>query len=604
MTWLHPLGLLGLASLPVLLVLSLWRWRRRELSVSSLLLWQQVAAAWHASPKSQRRRLVDPLVALRVATALALTGALCAPVLVRTGRLARQLVLVLDRSASMGMRRPDGLTRWEAARGELLAQLGRLDAADRVELVPVPAPADPPIPPELAPGEAVALLRRLEPSEEPLAPRGLAAAATAAARRRPHARVAVATDARLPELPDGVALLATGGSARNRGIVAFAARPRPDGRTEVLIAVANADAAPASAEVVLSDSKAYRQRLELPARGRGQAIFDVTPGASGGLAARLEGTDDLAVDDRAWLDRRLRPVRIALVGTPNYYLRRALSVQDGVEVLDFIEPPAEGGARGWDLAVYYKAVPKTADGPTVLVAPAESVGALRVGEAVAVGKAVRVADPDGRAERLMTGVDLADVRVGHARKLAAVPEGFAPLAVAGDVPLIGRWSNGSVPLLYVGIDPAASDWPLKPSFPIFWSNVVSWLLWTGGGTRGFSCVRPGQLCFVAPTEADATVTAPDGSRHTVAGTVFRPVKTGRYLVQARGGWVSHYAVSLLSEGETMAVGADVRLPADFLRGAEHGTRVAATWRLGGWLALLGLALVVAHGGLARRGRRI
>ena len=75
MTLLHPWALVALLAVPVLVLLSLWRWRRREAPVSSLLLWRQVAGELAASPASHRRRRLDPLLLLRAAIALVLAGA-------------------------------------------------------------------------------------------------------------------------------------------------------------------------------------------------------------------------------------------------------------------------------------------------------------------------------------------------------------------------------------------------------------------------------------------------------------------------------------------------------------------------------------------------
>jgi len=598
MSWLHPWGLLGLLSVPALVALSLWRWRRREVEVSSLHLWRQVAAQWRDASRVQRRRQFDPLVALRVAAAAVLTAALCGPAWWRTEAKTRRLTLVLDRSASMGARRPDGRSRWEACRDELLKLLGRLGPGDRVELVAVPAPGDLTIPPDLEPSEAAALLRVLSPSEAPVKQQQLIEAATAAERRHPGAQVVVATDERVEGLPAGVSVLAAGGSMRNRGIVAFAARRRPDGRHEVLVGVADASSVAASVEVaLLGDGRELGRRgVDVAARRQGQAVFEGALDSVAVLEARLEGSDDLRADDRAWLSRRARPARVALVGPGNYCLRRALSVQEGVQVVELPQPPEEAVPPGCDLAVYYRAAPRRlARGPLVLAAPAEPVGSLRLGDLVEAGAAAVVA----RRDPLMTAVDLAGVSVGRVRRLGA-PKGFETLAAAGDIPVVGRWQEGKAKVIYVGIDPAGSNWPLKASFPIFWANVVAECV---EGLGQFDCVRPGQVVAPAWTGERMTLHEPDGAERAVSGGAFQPERVGLYKLVA-GDREEMVAASLLSEVETTTVGSTAPLPSDVPEEGERLAGVAATWRLAGWLALAALALVVLHGWLTGRARGI
>ena len=536
MTWLYPLGLLGLLAVPAVIVLSLWRWRRRDVAVPSLMLWRGLAAAARQAPRSRRRRRVDPLLVLRVAVAVALAGALCGLAWVRPERVARRLVIVADLSASMAARRPDGRTRWQACADELRALIDRAGADGRVTVVPLP-------PPTLSfvrqRDSGLATLADLAPQSASLEPSELVNAAANALRGHPGALVVVATDRQIEGLPEGIHVLAKGDASDNLGIVAFAEARRPGGGHEVLVGVASASAGEMSVEVtLLGDGRELgRQRSTVPARGRVSVVFDVPIGSVAELAARLEGGDALPLDDRAWLRRSPRPARVALLGEPSPALRRALAAQEGVTVVEAasgaVEPP--DGA----LAVYYRSVPSRLDrGRIVVVAPSQSVGSLRLAGEAEVGEGAVVAPRDP----LMAAVRLDGVRVGPAARLLA-PPGFETLARAGDVPLIGRWREGEAEAVYVGIDPARSTWPLSPSFPIFWANATAW-----GGA--------GATCFAAS--------------------------------------------GLLDPAETQAVGDETWLPEGLATELAPRTQATVARRLTGWLAIVGLALVVAHGWLAAR----
>ena len=598
MTFLHPLGLLALVAVPIVVALSLWRWRRRHVEVSSLLLWRDVAVQWRETPHARRRRL-DPLIIVRIAVALVLAAAIAGPAWVSTVGPARHLVLILDRSASMATVDTDEQSRWHKARRELLTLLGRLNQADRVDVVAVPSPVERPIPPALGASDAAALLQELSPSDAAVEPGQLAQTAIEVARRYPGAATVVVTDALLPGLPAGVSVLAVGAPARNLGIVAFAARPAQEGRAQVLVAVASSDASPASTPVVLlADGQPLGERaVAVPLRGRAQAIFDVALAPEARvLEARLGGADGLAADDRAWLARRPGGVRVAWIGDDDRYLRRALAAQPGVTLTDLPQALSDGVPSGYDLALYCRAVPRElAGGTIVLVAPRDSVGALRLGGDVEAGEGTVVAPRDP----LMTAVRLDGIALGRIRGLST-PQGFETLAAgAGGVPLIGRWAEGQARVIYVAIDPAASDWPLKPSFPIFWANVVASVGGLGGGE--FRAVPPGQLCRVDWAGPEAELIKPGGARRRLRGGVCRPEHVGLYRV-ASDGREQAVAVSLLSPAETQAEGAGTELPSEFLDQRQEGAGERSVWRLGGLAALFALALVAAHGWLSGRSR--
>ena len=570
MSWLYPLGLLGLLAVPVLVALSLWRRQRREVAVSSLLLWRDVAGESKDTPKSQRRRRVDPLLVLRVAVALLLTAALCGLSWLRTTPRRRTVVLVLDTSASMATRRPDGRTRWEACRDRLVDLVGRLSSGDRVVMVDVLGR----LTHTALPAAAAQALREVAPLAASVPKDQLVAAATAERRSDEQAIVLVATDSPdLPGLPEGIHVVAAGGPTDNRGIVAFAARQRRDGAHEILVGIANASREASQSQVVLSADgvELGRQPIELPPRGRGQAIHEASLTDVAALEAALSTGDALAADDRAWLLRRTRPVRVALIGEPSQALRRALAAQDGVEVVEAAGTGEGRVAAEADLAVYYRAVPTAFDARRiVVVAPRADVGGLRLlGTAPAAAAAVEAArDP------LMSAMTLDGVSVGRAARLTA-PPGFDVLARAGAAPLIGRWREGAASVVYVGIDPALSDWPLTPSFPIFWANVVAEA--SGDVGRGsFGCSRPGDPGI--------------------------PLQVGLLEVKTPDGGTRRVAASLLAEAETTTIGDDRSVGPAILGEGEPAGRAAVARRLTGGLALAGLALVVAHGWLAGRER--
>ena len=129
MSFLSPLALLWLGSVPVLL----WLWRlsstHRQIHVPSLVPFEHLLRR----PARHRTRLfVNVLFWLQLAALIALALALAQPVLLR--RRARTTLVVLDTSASMAARL-HGASAFEQARGALLARIARKAPTEQFFLI-------------------------------------------------------------------------------------------------------------------------------------------------------------------------------------------------------------------------------------------------------------------------------------------------------------------------------------------------------------------------------------------------------------------------------------------------------------------------------------
>src|SRR6185369_6069701 len=123
MSFLSPLAL-ALAGLSVpLLLLYFLKVRRREMPVSSLLLWDPALRDREASTFFQRLQR-DPLLILQILALLALTAALARPAITVSGQGNKRVAIVMDSSASM--KATDvGPSRFVQAQREALGLLGR-----------------------------------------------------------------------------------------------------------------------------------------------------------------------------------------------------------------------------------------------------------------------------------------------------------------------------------------------------------------------------------------------------------------------------------------------------------------------------------------------
>src|SRR5918997_6350579 len=162
MPFLAPLGLLGLLAIPVIVALYVLRLRRDERSVSSTYLWQQLVRDVEANAPWQRlRRSLLLLLQLLLAAALALVVA--RPFAERPTGLSRDLVLVVDASASMRATDefPDRMT---AAKRAAVAALDELPADGRVSIVAAGAAARVVGNEVTARGRAARLIEEIQPA--------------------------------------------------------------------------------------------------------------------------------------------------------------------------------------------------------------------------------------------------------------------------------------------------------------------------------------------------------------------------------------------------------------------------------------------------------
>jgi Ca-activated chloride channel family protein len=133
MPFASPLALLGLLFVPAVIAMYLLRLRRTETIVPSTLLWQRLAADVEANAPWQRlRRSLLFLLQLLLVVILALLAA--RPFVERPAGLARDIVLIVDTSASMGATdvAPDRLA---AARAAAMEALKDLPAGGKVSVI-------------------------------------------------------------------------------------------------------------------------------------------------------------------------------------------------------------------------------------------------------------------------------------------------------------------------------------------------------------------------------------------------------------------------------------------------------------------------------------
>jgi len=240
-----PLALLGLLFVPVVIAMYLLKLRRDEAVVPSTLLWTRLVADVEANaPWQKLKRSLLLLLQLLLVIILALLAA--RPFLERPAGLARDIVLVMDTSASMGATDvvPDRLT---AAKLAAIDALRDLPTGGKVSVIAAGRSA------RIVVNESTDLSRVRQAIE------GIAVTqstgdlgdalelASKLAARSGDAQVLVATDAALATDLSGrvaapVKVLPVGRDRKNQAIIALAVRTSPSAVTRsVFVSLANLD---------------------------------------------------------------------------------------------------------------------------------------------------------------------------------------------------------------------------------------------------------------------------------------------------------------------------------------------------------------------------
>ena len=528
MPFTSPLALLGLLFIPVVLAMYLLKLRRDQAVVPSTLLWTRLVADVEANaPWQKLRRSLLLLLQLLLVAILALLAA--RPFLERPSGLARDIVLVVDTSASMGATDvvPDRLTAAKAAAIEALKDLptgGKVSviAADKSARIVVNDSSDLgrvrqaietiPVTPSTGDlGDALELASKL-------------------AKRSGDAQVLVATDAALADPPTAkvdvpVKVLPVGRDRKNQAIVALAVRTSPSSVTRsVFISIANLDLERAARRIELwgDDHLLEARDVDLEAQARQDVIIDDVAPDVGALEVRLVARDpaatgdpdQLALDDRAWAIVPPDHKRLVLVvGEGDPYLETALSYLPNVELYG-VTPDEYGPAterkdgRPWDLVIFEGALPTTLPKVPILAIAPTLTSALGDVTGTIKDPGIGSLDP---SEPVLRYVDLSTTHIAEAVQLA-LPE-WARTIIPGPkgAPLLYAGDRAGLPTAVLAFEPRQSDLPLQVAFPVLLANLTGELL--GGSSAPTEAVEPGApVQLVIPDGATALkVTTPDGT---------------------------------------------------------------------------------------------
>ncbi len=616
MRFLTP-GFLALTALaaPILLLYML-RLRRREVTVSSTLLWQRLLQDREANAPWQKLRR-SLLLLLQLLILAVLVFALGRPYLPVPAVASGSVALLLDASASMNTRDgPGGQTRFEAAQAVARGVVADLAAGEVMTVIsagPAPQVLIPPTADRAALREAIA---RAVPTAAPADWESALALASASIAGNDRAVLVIVSDgglpADLPPLPVEVRYLPVGRADGNLAIAALAARPLDD-RPQLFASVANYG--PQDADVILSleaDGELLSaERLTVPAGQttdvtltdlppEGQVIrAALTLPAQGGLP------DPLPLDDVAYtVYAPPAGGRVLLVTEGNRFLEQIFSALPGVEA--FRITPGDLPQERYDLVVLDGWLPQQLPQTNLLiVAPPSSSALFTVSGVFQQTRLARQAN-----DPLLAFVDFSDVAIREAARVETPGWAEAVIEAEGG-PLLIAGQTGGRRVAILTFDLHASNLPLKISYPILMANLLDWFA-PASVVEAAASSTPGAPVLIRPQAAATAyrITRPDGTRQVipVAGgslTFTGTEQLGVYTVDLLEGdqvvRSGRFVVNLFSSqesriapAEAIQIGQSAVSPA--AREQESGQRPLWPWFAAAALAVLALEWWVYHRG--------
>lgn len=487
MHFLSPLwSLLGIPLAGGLILLYMLKLRRRNYLAPSVFLWEQALQDLQANAPLQKLRR-NLLFFLQLLVMLLIVTALTRPAMLWHRAGGQSVVLVLDVSASM-QSTDVAPTRFAAAVREAHQLVEALGPSDRMMLVAIGGAtraltsftSD-----KRALNETLDHLQVTDTRADLRGALELAAGMMHGRQASVKPSVVVISDGALPgaSLPAGFDLpihfVPIGTRSENVGIVMMNVRQRlnHEGGYQGIIGIKNFGARSRQFVLELSVNGKLQDARELTLAGGAQRteVLDDLPHDGGLLHAHLDITDDLAVDNDAQLIiPRQEPVSVVLATTGNVFLSTALALDPTLTVRETTTVPPQM-EPGTVLIADNVPVPKLPRGVSALF-----IGLASLQQSQLLAGQVRdtLAEPAvadwSRRHPLLSNMDLSGLHLAQAVTFTPAPNA-QPLIEASGGPIALAADVHGQRVVVLGWDLHGSDFPLRPAFPIFIANCISWL---------------------------------------------------------------------------------------------------------------------------------
>jgi Ca-activated chloride channel family protein len=609
MSLIAPLALISALVIgPIIVAMYLLKLRREERTVSSTFLWQRMVRDVEANAPWQKLRR-NLLLFLQLLLLALLAFALARPFFPTAGIAGRNLIVIIDRSASM-QASDVAPSRLEAAKQQAMTLIDQLPDDGRATVIAAGGLMDVPI----SGSTDRRLLRQSIEAIQPdtsgtsdLSPALTLAAALSS--REAESEVAIISDGNvvLPtdlQMPATVRYFPIGQQSENVAMSALSLQPSAGGQTLFAQATNYGTASAARRLDLYLDGTLFNAYNLNLAPGGDQSVVADIPAQVRSVEARLVDnteTDVLAVDDQAWAVSNVgEGTKVRVMTGGNRFLETALSLLPSIEAMTvpantstFTETVAQVPVTILDGVVPTTLPP----GNLFFIAPIASTEFFSITGQIDFPNP-RPAPGD---DPLLRNISLSEVSILKANRI--VPGSWSRIVVDSDGgPLLMAGERDGRRIVVLAFAFSQSDLPLQVAFPLLVSNIMGYL--APGSGADAAQLLPGQTLAIPVDASISEVRAylPDGTEQKITPQNGQALfvdtqQFGVYRIEQRQGerlvGRRHYAVNLYSANESrIAPQAELTIPqVSGLQQAVTQERVGRqeVWR---WLAALALIVLV------------
>lgn len=493
MSFLNTSALWFLMALPPVVLLYLLKIKRDEELLPSTLLWEKVINDLAANTPFQRLRK-NLLMLLQLLLLAAIVFSLVRPFVKGVSTPAASTVIIIDNSGSMNAYEGDR-TRLEIAKAEAGKLLQGVSRGKRTELMLLSVNREARILSSFTADRAILKkrVRGLEPTEMSSNVTDALLVAASAVRGRPDSSVYLITDGclkdRLPEmkaLSDKLQVIQIGSSRANVAITNLAAEPlEKKGAYELFVSVKNFSDRERSVLMSMYDGDELIHVREMSPGpfGTKASSFIIEP-RSNVIRCELDSDDALSADNRAHvvLEER-KETSVLLVTSGSLFLSKAVASLENTR-LATVSPSdyTDRMARESDVIIFDRWVPgEVPPKRCAFIAPPGSVGPATFTE----GEGPVMITDYAKDDPLLRFVTLDDLYINKMNNVDN-PQVLSAIAWYKGAPVIGYFALGKIEHLLICFDINNSEWPVRPSFPMFISNLVDEI---AGANRSISAAN-------------------------------------------------------------------------------------------------------------------
>lgn len=509
MTLLSPLSLFFLLFIPLLVLLYLLKIRRTDVFVPSISLWQKVAKDIQVQ-KPWQRLIISLLLFLQVAI-LALLSIMIAKPAITQNIAARNLILIMDTSASMAAN--DVLpSRLEYAKKKAIDMIDDLPGNSKVTLVACSNKTNIVSLSSNDHSSVINSIRQLTPSGSSTDLANALIVANGIARSTAKSEIVLLSDGAGQTQLDSdhpVEFIKAGKESDNvsiRSIDYKTPRTNPK-QSELFVSVANNwDKDKALIVAVYSKDRKLVDAKEMSIGGGKAKNVNFLLSGSEEVSVRLQVNDKLKSDNEVWaLNNTAKKPNITIYTNKNLFLEQVFKLfAENIRVLKPAKWAPEGSGSA-DILVFDGFMPGKIYGAanTLFINPPAGNESFSIEGNIGPSK-VTSSDP---ASPLTANVDLSNVNILKGKKLQT---GYMtdPIVEGNAGPLVSVGENKGSKFVVLPFDLHDSDLPLNYSFPIFIANIIDHFMRSEAELKSLS---PGDIYRLNPIADKASVKNPSGA---------------------------------------------------------------------------------------------